>query len=211
MRHFRLKLTPWCRRWVAVGVLRCASTRPRAKSDLMRWTLGRWLWYVRRERRWWDKTVQCEQSVGVHGVTGSSAGGNVSTAAVLASVSDGVTQYRVSVGAVQMATTPESLCYVTMVVLYYYIPRLVGRRLLPYSRHACGRQHSFHVPIACKWTGVRSQEKALTERKNLREQVTVEGNFGSDLLSHTVTHAVPSALKDFTSVFGMGTGVTPSL
>jgi hypothetical protein len=29
---------------------------------------------------------------------------------------------------------------------------------------------------------------------------------GGDLLSHTVTHAVPSALKSLTSVFGMGTG-----
>ena len=36
-------------------------------------------------------------------------------------------------------------------------------------------------------------------------------DFGSDLLSHTVTRAVPSALKDFTSVFEMGTGVAPSL
>ena len=34
-------------------------------------------------------------------------------------------------------------------------------------------------------------------------------NPGGDLLSHTVTSAVPSALEDFTSVFGMGTGVTP--
>ena len=33
--------------------------------------------------------------------------------------------------------------------------------------------------------------------------------FGGDLLSHTVTHAVPSALEGLTSVFGMGTGVTP--
>ena len=33
---------------------------------------------------------------------------------------------------------------------------------------------------------------------------------GGDLLSHTVTHAVPSALRGLTSVFGMGTGVTPS-
>ena len=31
---------------------------------------------------------------------------------------------------------------------------------------------------------------------------------GSDLLSHTVTHAVPSAVAGLTSVFGMGTGVT---
>jgi hypothetical protein len=35
-----------------------------------------------------------------------------------------------------------------------------------------------------------------------------ENNPGSDLLSHTVTHAVPSAVAGLTSVFGMGTGVT---
>ena len=33
---------------------------------------------------------------------------------------------------------------------------------------------------------------------------------GSILLSHRVSPAVPSAQKDFTSVFGMGTGVAPS-
>ena len=33
---------------------------------------------------------------------------------------------------------------------------------------------------------------------------------GGDLLSRTVTSQVPSALKGLTSVFGMGTGVTPS-
>ena len=33
---------------------------------------------------------------------------------------------------------------------------------------------------------------------------------GGDLLSHTATRAVPSALRGLTSVFGMGTGVTPS-
>ena len=35
--------------------------------------------------------------------------------------------------------------------------------------------------------------------------------FGNDLLSHTVTHAVPSALKSLTAVFGMGTGGPSSL
>ena len=34
---------------------------------------------------------------------------------------------------------------------------------------------------------------------------------GSVLLSHTVTHAVPSALESLTSVFGMGTGVSSLL
>jgi hypothetical protein len=33
-------------------------------------------------------------------------------------------------------------------------------------------------------------------------------NAGSDLLSHTVSHAVPSAVSGLTSVFGMGTGGT---
>jgi hypothetical protein len=32
---------------------------------------------------------------------------------------------------------------------------------------------------------------------------------GGDLLSHAVAHAVPSALEGLTSVFGMGTGVSP--
>ncbi len=33
---------------------------------------------------------------------------------------------------------------------------------------------------------------------------------GIDLLSHTVTHAVPSAQRGLTSLFGMGRGVTPA-
>ncbi len=33
-------------------------------------------------------------------------------------------------------------------------------------------------------------------------------NPGSDLLSHTPAHAVPSAVAGLTTVFGMGTGVT---
>ena len=36
-------------------------------------------------------------------------------------------------------------------------------------------------------------------------------NSGDVLLSHTLARAVPSGLKGLTSVFGMGTGVTPSL
>ena len=35
--------------------------------------------------------------------------------------------------------------------------------------------------------------------------------FGSVLLSHSVSQAVPSAQKSLTSVFGMGTGVASSL
>ena len=36
-------------------------------------------------------------------------------------------------------------------------------------------------------------------------------NPGDVLLSHTVTRAVPSAMRGLTTVFGMGTGVTLSL
>ena len=32
---------------------------------------------------------------------------------------------------------------------------------------------------------------------------------GSDLLSHPLAEAVPSALEGLTTVFGMGTGVSP--
>ena len=34
---------------------------------------------------------------------------------------------------------------------------------------------------------------------------------GIDLLSHTVTRIVPSALRGLTSLFGMGRGVTPAI
>ena len=36
-------------------------------------------------------------------------------------------------------------------------------------------------------------------------------NSGNDLLSRTVTRAVPSALEGLTAEFGMGSGVTPPL
>ena len=38
----------------------------------------------------------------------------------------------------------------------------------------------------------------------------VKNKSGGDLLSHAATHAVPSALRGLTTVFGMGTGVTLS-
>ena len=38
-----------------------------------------------------------------------------------------------------------------------------------------------------------------------------EEKCGSDLLSHTASRAVPSALVGLTTVFGMGTGVTPPI
>ena len=47
-------------------------------------------------------------------------------------------------------------------------------------------------------------------RLSYEKRGILKNNPGGDLLSHTVTHAVPSALRGLTSVFGMGTGVTPS-
>ena len=40
---------------------------------------------------------------------------------------------------------------------------------------------------------------------------TAHKKIGGDLLSHAVTHAVPSAQEGLTAVFGMETGVTPPL
>ena len=54
-------------------------------------------------------------------------------------------------------------------------------------------------------------EGVNTQRKSLLEAGFFLNYPGDDLLSHTVTRAVPSALKGLTSVFGKGTGVAPSL
>ena len=55
----------------------------------------------------------------------------------------------------------------------------------------------------------------LAKTKSPRTVLMVWGLFsykiGGDLLSHTVAHAVPSALKSLTSVFGMRTGGSSSL
>jgi hypothetical protein len=56
-------------------------------------------------------------------------------------------------------------------------------------------------------TTLTGGNKKTRREKSLRVLI----NAGNDLLSHTVTRAVPSALKGLTTVFGMGTGVAPSL
>ena len=48
-------------------------------------------------------------------------------------------------------------------------------------------------------------------REPVRPVAGVGKTPGSDLLSHTVSRAVPSAVESLTSVFGMGTGVAPLL
>ena len=48
------------------------------------------------------------------------------------------------------------------------------------------------------------------EKRKARDTASraLVNNAGSDLLSHTVSHTVPSAVSGLTSVFGMGTGGT---
>ena len=53
------------------------------------------------------------------------------------------------------------------------------------------------------------REPELQQKNHLRMQV-VSLESGGDLLSRAVSSQVPSALKGLTSVFGMGTGGTPS-
>ena len=57
---------------------------------------------------------------------------------------------------------------------------------------------------------LKAVEKRKSPSSKVRRRAQKE-NSGSVLLSHTVTHVVPSALEGLTSVFGMGTGVAPPL
>ena len=53
-----------------------------------------------------------------------------------------------------------------------------------------------------------SQNKKATQRVALYD----DGEYlGSVLLSHATNHIVPLAMRVLTSVFGMGTGISPSL
>src|SRR5712692_8645854 len=57
-----------------------------------------------------------------------------------------------------------------------------------------------------------SELRSLQKQKGLDPRTEAfEINPGGDLRSHTVTRAVSSALRGLTSVFGMGTGVTPAV
>ena len=55
----------------------------------------------------------------------------------------------------------------------------------------------------------KARDEAFVQKKGpITFVIGPPDNAGSDLLSHTVSHAVPSAVAGLTSVFGMGTGVT---
>jgi hypothetical protein len=71
------------------------------------------------------------------------------------------------------------------------------------------------VAVGMRMKGVQRQGyPSWSEKEKALLRINEEGlwkNPGGVLLSHTVTHVVPSALEGLTSVFGMGTGVTPPL
>ena len=64
---------------------------------------------------------------------------------------------------------------------------------------------AFALPLICP-----KKRPAISGRLFVLAFATASFNLGNVLLSHTVAHAAPSALKGLTSVFGMGTGVSPS-
>src|SRR5689334_9670030 len=77
------------------------------------------------------------------------------------------------------------------------------------------------LTVAADWAGFRSRSSGTAAETMGARAAGVQGkspsrnatgfvamnNPGSDLLSHAVSHAVPSAVEGLTSVFGMGTGV----
>ena len=54
-------------------------------------------------------------------------------------------------------------------------------------------------------------DSGLQKKTAAKNAAVSNKNPGVDLLSHTVSRAVPSALKGLTTVFGMGTGGSLSL
>ena len=53
--------------------------------------------------------------------------------------------------------------------------------------------------------------RVFYKKNPVKHSAELKKNRGGDLLSHPVAQTVSSAQKGLTSVFGMGTGVSPSL
>ena len=87
------------------------------------------------------------------------------------------------------------------------LPRSFPRRAL-FTARASGARAA--VPADGPTWGARSRAVSCSVRKKspLSFDSGLTNTPGSDLLSHAVSHAVPSAVAGLTSVFGMGTGVT---
>src|SRR5690606_5015202 len=80
------------------------------------------------------------------------------------------------------------------------------RRLLT---QAAPRVSRFHKPHKTKKKGATTQTPPHQRRTTWA--TAPQNTSGGDLLSHTVTSAVPSALAGLTTGFGMGPGVSPPL
>ena len=59
----------------------------------------------------------------------------------------------------------------------------------------------------CVW--IRGEQENKNARLPLKETRRFYKMVGGDLLSHTVSHAVPSTLEGLTTEFGMGSGGPP--
>ena len=62
-----------------------------------------------------------------------------------------------------------------------------------------------------KGSGDRRRKGEGPESSRIVRTRGLQKKSGSDLLSRAVSRGVPSALEGLTSVFGMGTGVTPPI
>ena len=67
--------------------------------------------------------------------------------------------------------------------------------------------HALLLPRRNDTTSLVTRSETKTPQHEA--EALCEFNPGDDLLSHAVTRAVPWALEGLTTVFGMGTGVTP--
>src|SRR5258706_16401083 len=82
--------------------------------------------------------------------------------------------------------------------------------------------------MAWLWDGVEDQDQDQAQHQSQRQPTALSAPHeqrkrprsflnvafiyaGNYLLSHTLSHAVPSAQRGLTSVFGMGTGGTPAV
>src|SRR5579863_6473791 len=84
-------------------------------------------------------------------------------------------------------------------------PTLQAKCTGPSARKSRGPQDDKTVLYTCK---SKSSPKRKWPPRFLSMAII---NAGNDLLSHTLSRAVQSALRGLTSVFGMGTGGTPAV
>src|SRR5204863_7170634 len=86
-----------------------------------------------------------------------------------------------------------------------------GVRNGTYLRMRGGRADSSEQRTNSRCSANADTQKTGTEKQKALRSFERRASFtpGGDLLSHTVSRAVPSALEGLTALFGMGRGVTP--